>query len=161
MATDAARTLGGVAKSTVHVSTLVAAVGLGIIIGPGYLNPLRFGPYFIAIGTICFFVPGVLGATGGLFLQRERRGWPWAMAIVGILMQLLVAIAGFGAQFHFSPISPVPLVLCATWAVATAILLWRLTRIRGAIEADADAHRGFVIKASVPPAAQIDSVREK
>lgn len=160
MASEAARSIGGVANSVVVLSALVAAAGLAIVIGPGYLNPLRFGPYFIAIGTACFFVPGVLGVVGGLFLKREHTTWAWFAAFAGIAIQCLVAAGGFVAQFFFTPMSPLPLILCAIWAAASAIVLWRLIRLFGAVRADANAHRGFVVDA-IPVADQIDSVREK
>lgn len=145
MASDASGTIEGVSMSTIVLSSLVTAAGIAIVIGPGYLNPLRFGPYFIALGTVCFFIPGLLGVIGGIFLRRERARWAWRAATAGVSMQLVVGAAGFVAQFFFSPISPVPLLLCFAWMLASALLVWRLKRISGAVGSDADGQRGFQI----------------
>lgn len=150
MSSRATYSIDGVTGSLVVLSSLVTAAGAAIVIGPGYLNPLRFGPYFIAIGTACFFVPGLLGIVGGLFLRRERARWAWMAALASVTLQLIVASGGFIAQFFFSPLSAVPLVVCAAWAIASAILLRRLTRLAGAMRSDADAHRGFVIDVKPP-----------
>ena len=114
MASDSARTIEGVTSSVIVLSSLVTAAGVAIVVGPGYLNPLRFGRYFIALGTVCFFVPGLLGVVGGLFLRRERARWAWRSATAGVSLQLIVAAFGSVAQFFFSPISPVPLLLCVS-----------------------------------------------
>ena len=162
MASDAARTVEGVANSVVLVSSLVAIAGIAIVIGPGYLNPLRFGPLFVLIGTVGFFVPGLLGATGGFFLRRERRRWPWRLALLGVAMQFVIAVAGFVAQFFVSPLSLVPLALCYLWASAAAVMLWRLWRVRGAVGSDPRGARGFVVEVAMPAdETQIESVREK
>lgn len=150
MTSDATGTIDGVTSSVIVLSSLVTAAGVAIVIGPGYLNPLRFGPYFVLLGTVCFFVPGVLGIVGSLFLRRERARWSWRAATTGVALQMLIAAAGFVAQFFFTPLSPVPLLLCGAWAMASLLSLWRLVRISGAVGSDADAHRGFAIDTKPP-----------
>jgi uncharacterized membrane protein len=150
MAADATGTIEGVSTSVIVLSSLVAAAGIAVVIGPGYLNPLRFGPYFIAFGTVCFFIPGLFGVVGGVFLRRERARWAWRVATAGVSLQLVIATVGSIAQFFFSPISPVPLLLCFAWMLASALLVWRLKRISGAVGSDADAHRGFPVDMKPP-----------
>lgn len=161
MASTAATTISGVARSVIILSSLIAAVGAAIIVSIGYFNPLRFGPFFVFIGTVGFFIPGLLGAVGGFFLQREHRPWPWRLALAGVVMQFVVAGFSFVMQFFVTPISLVPLVVCAVWTEAASLLVWRLIRVRGAISSDAQIRRGFLVETPEPSDAQIVSVREK
>lgn len=166
MNSEATRSIQGITRSIALVAALVIAAGLAIIIGPGYLNPLRFGPYFIVIGTAGFFAPGVLTLVFALLLRRERRPGPFAATLLGLGWQIAVSLGLFLAQFYVTPISAVPLLLSGLWTLANSILLWRLVRAYGAIGSDADAVRGFAIDATLPTATpleptQIDNDREK
>ena len=138
------RSLDDVARSLTVLSGLVALFGAGLIVGPGYNNPLRFGPWIVAFGLVAFFVPGLLGVVAGVYLKR-RAAWAWPLGVVSCVMQAMIAVAGFAAQFFLTPISAVPLLACAVWAIGVAFVCVELVRYRHAMRSDAGTTRGFEI----------------
>lgn len=137
--------LDDVARSLTVLSGLVALFGALLILGPGFNNPLRFGPWIVAFGMVAFFVPGLLGVVSGLYLKR-RAAWAWPLGIASSAMQAAIAIVGVIGQFFLTPISLVPLLACAAWAVAAGLLAFELVRFRHAMRSDIGATRGFEIE---------------
>ena len=155
-----------VAQRSLRLLGIMSAVfGLVMIIVFGYFNRLqRFGPYFIGLGFIVWFLPGVLMLTCWWYLNRRNRlALRGAMFVCAI--QKLFAIALFAMNFFLSPISIVPIVMTLVWALAAGQLLMQLWRARPAVDLDAEHRAAF--EAQVIPVAQladsqsIDSVREK
>jgi hypothetical protein len=137
--------LDDVARSLIVLSGIVAIFGAGLVIGPGFNNPLRFGPWIVLFAMIAFFVPGLLGLVAGLYLKR-RAAWSAPLGLASCVLQMLVAIVGVIGQFFLTPISVVPLLACAAWAIAAAFLAVELTRYRHALRSDAASSRGFEIE---------------
>lgn len=133
-----------VARSMAFVGLLVAAFGAAMIVGPGYLNPRRFRQWFVVGGLLLFFAPGVLGAVAGFLIPRRARG-AWMLGLAATVAQLAIAVVGFAGQFFVTPISVVPLVLCAAWALASVALLVALVRYRHQLQSDTPS-RGFAVE---------------
>jgi hypothetical protein len=129
-----------------------ALFGLVMIVGFGYFNRLvRFRPYFIGLGFLGWFLPGVLMITCWWYLQRRNR-FALRGAIGVCAMQACFAIALFIANFLLTPISIVPIVMTLLWTLAAGQLLIQLWRARPIVDSDAEHHGAF--EAHVIPVAQ-------
>src|SRR3954466_11098974 len=72
-------------RSTQLLGIVSSLFGLVMIIAFGYLNRYqRFGPYFIALGLLVSFAPGVIFVACAYLLRRHRR----LGATVGIMTAL-------------------------------------------------------------------------
>ena len=142
-----------------------AAFGLIMIVAFGYFNRLtRFGPDFIALGSIVWFLPGAAMVTCWWYMQRRHR-IALRVAIAICAMQMIFALALFVLNFLYTPVSAVPVVMTLLWSLAVGQLLTQLWRARPAVDYDAEHRAAF--EAQVIPVAQladvqsIDSFREK
>ena len=142
-----------------------ALFGVVMIVAFGYLNRFtRFRPYFIGLGFLVWFLPGVLMVTCWWYLQRRNR-IALRVAVAVCAVQMIFAIALFAANFLLTPISVVPIVTTLVWALAAGQLLVQLWRGRPIVDSDAEHRPAF--QAHVVPIAQfadgqsIDSVLEK
>ena len=142
-----------------------ALFGLVLIVAFGYFNrSVRFRPYFIGMGFLVWFLPGVLMLTCWWYLNRRNRV-ALRFALVVCAVQLIFAIALFGANFFLTPISIVPIVMTLIWSLATAQLVWLLWNAQPAVDLDAEHHAAF--ETEIIPVAQladsqsIESDREK
>jgi hypothetical protein len=132
-----------------------ALFGLVVVVGFGYFNRLvRFRPYFIGMGFLVWFLPGVLMVTCWWYLQRRDR--LALRAAIGVcVVQMCFAIALFIANFLLTPISVVPIVMTLLWTLAAGQLLLQLSRARPAVDLDAEHHAAFEARV-IPVAARAD-----
>jgi hypothetical protein len=130
-------------RSTRLLGLATALFGLVVVVAFGYFNRYqRYQAWFIGIGLLVWFVPGVLYLTCAGYLARRRRG----AAVAGIALasvQAVCAAAAFLANFMLTPISPIPVVLTALWLAALVQLIVQLRRVAEDLGADAQYHRGF------------------
>jgi hypothetical protein len=120
-----------------------ALFGLVMIVVFGYFNRLqRFGPYFIVLGSLVWFVPGAVMVTCWWYLQHRNR-IALRVAIATCLIQLSFAIALFVLNFFYTPISAVPVVMTLLWSLAAGQLLMQLWRARSAVDSDAEHRAAF------------------
>ena len=95
-------------RSTRLLGVASVAFGLVMIVVFGYLNRfLRFRSYFIGLGMVVWFTPGVLFLTAAHFLRRRSR-----VAVVSAMVtagaQALFAAAILVGSLTVQPVSPVP-----------------------------------------------------
>ena len=132
-----------------------ALFGLVLIVGFGYFNrSVRFRPYFIGMGFIVWFLPGVLMLTCWWYLNRRNR-FALRAAMIVCMVQLMFAIALFGANFAYTPISIVPIVMTFLWTLAAGQLVWLMWNARPAVDLDAE-HRAAFETDVVPMASRAD-----
>ena len=164
----ASRALTLAARSLFLLGYLSAGYGIFAMVAYGYLNRFeRFRVYFLALGLLIWFAPGVLFvATGYLLNRRSRTGA--VMAMIVALFQSLCAAAMLFAFCTLPPISPIPIVMCAVWLLALGQLMVHLQRSLRAIESDAEHCPGFpvnvplaVLPVENPPVHSIDNFRPK
>ena len=67
------------------------------------------------------------------------------LGVASSVMQAAIAVIGLASQFYLTPISLVPLLACAAWAVASGLLAFELVRFRHAMRSDIGATRGFEV----------------
>ena len=124
---------------------LSALFGVAVIFAGGYFNGYEhFRVFFIGIGSIIWFIPGVLEIASA-FMLRARQRWAAALGIIVTFLQLIVAVIIFALQFTYSPISLVPVVLSVLWALALLRTIGEVYRAANAIKNDAQTLRGFEI----------------
>ena len=130
-------------RSTLLLGVASTAFGLVMVLVYGYFNRfLQFRKYFIGMGMLVWFVPGVLFLTAWWFMRRRSRaGVLTAMATAGV--QALFAAVAFVGSLTVQPVSPVPVVLSAVWAVALGQLLVHLWKSLESVRLDAEHVRGF------------------
>ena len=132
-----------------------ALFGLVLIVGFGYFNrSARFRPYFIGLGFLVWFLPGVLMLTCWWYLNR-RNHVVLRFALAVCTVQLIFAIALFAANFFLTPISVVPIVMTLIWSMATGQLVWLLWNARPAVDLDTQ-HRAAFETDVVPMASRAD-----
>lgn len=120
-----------------------ALFGLVLIVAFGYFNRLqRFRPWFIGMGFLVWFLPGVLMVMCWWYLNRRNR-IALRLALLVCAIQMLFAISLFGLFLVLTPISPVPIVMTLLWTLAAAQLLVQLWRARPAVDLDAEHHAAF------------------
>src|SRR5215218_8948074 len=112
------------AQRSLRLLGIISALfGLVMIVAFGYLNrSARFGPFFIAMGLVVWFLPGVLMVTCWWYLNRRSRSALRAAQVM-CAIQMLFAIALFALFLVLTPISPVPVVMTMLWALAAGQLL--------------------------------------
>ncbi|MBC8107812.1 MAG: hypothetical protein H7Z14_14585 [Anaerolineae bacterium] len=132
------------AQRSLRLLGIISALfGLVMIVAFGYLNrSVRFRPYFIAMGFLVWFLPGVLMVMCWWYLNRRNR-IALRLALVMCAVQTLFAIALFAMFLVLTPISPVPIVMTLLWALAAVQLLTLLWRARPAVDLDAEHHAAF------------------
>lgn len=139
------RALNLATRSTWILGLASAAFGLVMIVGFGYFNRYqRFGPYFVALGSIVWFAPGVIFIASAYYLRRSRRAGAVAGIIVA-LFQSLCAAAILVAFCTLPPISPIPIIMCIAWLAALGQLVAHLQRSLRAISADTSVRAGFAL----------------
>jgi hypothetical protein len=142
----ASRALALAARSLFLLGYLSAGYGIFAMVAYGYLNRFeRFRLYFLGLGLLIWFAPGVLFvATGYLLNRRSRRGALIAMIVA--LFQSLCAAAMLFAFCTLPPISPIPIVMCVVWLAALGQLMLYLQRSLRAIDADVEHRPGFPVE---------------
>jgi hypothetical protein len=120
-----------------------AAMGLYVVIVLGYLNRYTlYRRHFMALGMVAWFVPGVLYVMCAVFIGRRSR-----TAVIGAIVttagQAACAAGLLVASFLLSPVSIVPIAVCAVWVLALAELLVHLKGSLAVIRMDAEQLRGF------------------
>ena len=138
-------------RSTRTLGYVSALFGLVMMVVFGYFNRyLRFRPYFIGMGLLVWFVPGVLFLTASHFLRRRSRS-----AVVGAMAatagQMVFAAAMFVGSLTVQPVSPVPVVLTALWVAALVQLMAHLRGSFESVRVDAEHVRGFEAVGAATP----------
>ena len=141
---DPQRPLHLAIRSTRLLGIVSAAFGLVMTVGYGYFNRMQlYRPHFIALGMIVWFIPGVLLIIlSHLMRKGERRGA--IGAIVVAFADLLFAMAALVASCVLPPVSPIPIILSACWAVAVVQLLVHLSQSLRWLPVEARRH-GFEV----------------
>ena len=138
-------------RSTRTLGIVSAAFGLVMMLAFGYLNRYpRFRPYFIGMGLIVWFVPGVLYLTAWHFMRRRSRA-AVVSAMVTAGVQAVFAGTMFVGSLTLQPVSPVPVVLTALWVAALGQLIVHLRRSLESVRLDTEHVRGFEAFGSDPP----------
>jgi hypothetical protein len=147
---SATRALSLAMRST-HILGIVSALfGLVMIVAFGYLNRYqKFGPYFITLGLVVWFAPGVVFVASAYLLKRRARAGAIA-AMVMAMLQTLCAAAILVAVCTLPPVSPIPIIMTALWIAALGQLMLHLQRSLRAIRADTTATPGFALDAPQP-----------
>ena len=135
-------------RGRVFMFALVMA-GLSIIIGvgttvfDGILNPQRRPMlFFLAVGLIAFYVPGVLMALAATGL---RRGWARLVQLgsAAALAQGCMAAFATVGQFHVTAFTLSAMVGGVLWTTADFALAWLLWRSVPWVRSDVAQHHGF------------------
>jgi len=159
LARDPEQTLLTAQRSLRLLGIISALFGIVLIVAFGYFNRLqRFRPYFIGMGFLVWFLPGVLMITCWWYLNRRNR-IALRMAIILCAIQMIFAAILSALNFLLTPISILPIVMTLLWTLATMQLLVQLHRARPAVDFDAEHHAGF--EAQVIPLASRALEREK
>lgn len=118
MIRDPEQSLLSAQRSLRLLGILSALFGIVMIVAFGYLNRLaRFRPYFIGMGFLAWFLPGVLMLTCWWYLDRRNRlALRFALAVCAA--QMIFAVTLFAMNFLLTPISIVPIVMTFIWALA-------------------------------------------
>ena len=124
--------------------------GIFFVFAYGYFNRYeRYGPYFMGMGMLLWVLPGVVFLVNSKQLElRQRRAAVYALIVA--VLQGMAAAALFFANFFFTPISPIPVVMSALWVAAMVQLVVHLRRSLPLLEIDAERRHGFDV--SVTPA---------
>src|SRR5690349_13347028 len=118
-------------RSTRLLGIVSTLFGLVMVLVFGYFNRLqRFRPYFIALGLVVWFVPGVLYLTASHFMRRRSRAGV-VTALASAAGQAVFAAALFVGTLTVQPVSPIPVLLTALWVVA---LVQLVAHLRGSFE---------------------------
>jgi hypothetical protein len=130
-------------RSTRLLGIVSTLFGLVMVLVFGYFNhSLRFRKYFIGLGMVVWFVPGVLYLTAWWFMRRRSRAAVLS-AMVTAAVQALFAAAIFVGTMTVQPVSPVPVVMSALWAAALGQLLVHLSKSLESVRLDTEHVRGF------------------
>ena len=141
-------------RSTRLLGVASTAFGLVMVFAFGYFNRFQhFRKYFIGIGMLVWFIPGVLFLTASWFMRRRSRaGVVTALATAGV--QGLFAAAIFAGSLTLEPVSPIPVLVAALWAAALGQLLVHLWKSLESVRLDTAHVRGFDALAAPLPAAR-------
>ena len=138
-------------RSTLLLGAASVVFGLVMVLGFGYFNRLlRFRKYFIGMGMLVWFVPGVLFLTAWWFMRRRSRS-AVITAMATAAAQALFAAAILVATLTVQPVSPVPVIMSALWAVALGQLLVHLWRSLESVRLDTGHVRGFDLREPAAP----------
>lgn len=130
-------------RSTFVLGVTCALFGLVFLVVFGYLNTYQqYRPWFMAMGVVVWFGPGVLFVACAYLMRRGSRGGATgALAAAGF--QFVAAAALLVASAMFEPVSPLPLVLGVLWLVALFDCMRRLVSARRFLAAGTSRTRGF------------------
>jgi hypothetical protein len=130
-------------RSTRLLGVASTAFGLVMVFAFGYFNRFQhFRKYFILMGMLVWFIPGVLFLTASWFMRRRSRaGVVTALATAGV--QALFAAAIFAGTLTLEPVSPIPVLVSALWAVALGQLIVHLWKSLESVRLDTTRLRGF------------------
>jgi hypothetical protein len=130
-------------RSTRLLGVASTAFGLVMVFAFGYFNRLpHFRKYFIGLGMLVWFIPGVLFLTAWWFMRRRSRASVLAaMATAGV--QALFAGAILVASLTVQPVSLVPVLVSALWAAALGQLIVHLWKSLESVRLDTGHVRGF------------------
>jgi len=143
---DPLRPLALAIRSTRLLGFCSAVFGLVFLMAFGYLNPYRlYAHWGVAMGLVIWFIPGVLLMLCAAQLQHRRRS-----AAIGAMMitcvHVLFALAALVGSCTLEPVSPIPIIMSALWAAATAQLVVYLWRSLPLLEQDAERRKGFEVQ---------------
>ena len=136
------------ARSTRLLGLVSSLFGAVIIVAYGYFNRFHHArPYFMALGLIVWFAPGLvfLAAAHGL-TQMRKSAASIGMLIAGF--QSLCAAALLVAFCTLPPVSPIPIILCLLWLAALGQLMLLLQRSSRLIRVNVEHRRGFELGAA-------------
>src|SRR5436190_18182252 len=102
--------------------------GIFFVFAYGYFNRYeRYRPYFMGMGMLLWVLPGVVFLVNCRGLElRQRRSAVYALIVA--VLQGMAALGLFIANFFFTPISPIPVVMSALWVAAMVQLVVHLRR---------------------------------
>ena len=145
-------------RSTRLLGFCSALFGFVFLMAFGYFNRYRlYAHWGLALGTVVWFVPGVLLVLCAAQLRQRRRG-----AAVGAMVitsaHALFAVAALVGSCTLSPVSPIPIVMCALWLAASVQLVAHLRRSLPLLEHDAERRKGFEVRMKEPEMNADDSV---
>jgi hypothetical protein len=147
---DLERPLRLAIRSTRLLGIASAGYGIFFVFAYGYLNRYqRYQMFFILFGMLLWVLPGVLLLVNAHQLEQRRRRAA-IVCIVAATLQGIAALALFVAQFYFTPVSPIPLVLSALWVAAIVQLVVHLYRSLPLLQIDTERRRGFMIETVQP-----------
>ena len=138
-------------RSTRLLGVVSTAFGLVMVLVFGYFNRFpHFRKYFIGMGMLVWFIPGVLFLTAWWFMRRRSRAAVLtAMTTAGV--QALCAASILVGSLKLQPVSPVPVLVAGLWVAALGQLLVHLWRSLESVRIDAEHVRGFEAVGPVAP----------
>lgn len=137
-------------RGTFVLGVACTLFGLVFLVAFGYFNRYQqYRPYFLAMGLVVWFGPGVLFVACAYLMRRGSRGGATgSLATAGF--QCVLAAALLVASATFEPVSLLPIVLGVLWVVALVDLMRRLVAARRFLGAETTRTRGFDLSADVP-----------
>ena len=124
---------------------LSLVIGLATTIYDGAMNPLpRARLFFLAVGILAFYVPGLLMGYAALSLRRGRTT-PVTLGVVAAVAQGVMAGVVTPGHALLLPFEPLTFVEGMLWTAADFYVAWRLWRSLPWVRADAEANRGFEV----------------
>jgi hypothetical protein len=138
-------------RSTKLLGVASVAFGLVMVFAFGYFNRfLHFRKYFIGMGMLVWFVPGVLFLTASWFMRRRSRAGVFTALATSWVQAIFAAAILFGS-LTVQPVSPVPVTVAALWAAALAQLIVHLWKSLESVRLDRGHVRGFEAVAAPAP----------
>jgi hypothetical protein len=142
-------------RSTRLLGYASAGYGVFFVFAYGWLNRYeRYQLFFIAFGMILLVLPGVAFIVQAQQMEQLRRRSAAVGAIVVAVLQGICAAGLFAANFFFTPISVIPVVMSFIWVIAIGQMIFHLRRSLPLMESDAQRRHGFEVQ-------PIDTLREK
>jgi hypothetical protein len=130
-------------RSTKLLGLVSAGYGIFFCFAYGYLNRYQtYAAYFIAMGMIVWVLPGVTFLVQAKQLEDRKRSAA-IIAMLAAIFQGVCAAGLFVANFFFTPISVIPVVLSLLWVIAIVQMIAHLYRSLPLLEIDAQRRHGF------------------
>lgn len=138
-------------RSTRLLGFASAGYGVFFVFAYGWFNRYeRYQLFFIAFGMILFVLPGVAFIVQAQQMEQQRRRGAAVGAMVVAVLQGICAAGLFVANFFFTPISVIPVVLSFVWVIAIGQMVFHLRRSLPLMEIDAEKRHGFEIATEDP-----------
>jgi hypothetical protein len=135
-------------RSVLVLGTACTLFGIVFIIAFGVFNRFeRFRPMFSAMGLLLWLGPGVSFLCCAALIRRHRQGAA-TVALATTLFQGVGAAALLVASMTVQPVTPLPVLLCATWLIALGDCVRHLVRARRFLSSGTERARGFEVLAA-------------